>query len=63
MAGISTRFASSAQRSHKKTRSSAQKKIYGPLGGKFNEAKLRWRMPNGGRVGFGYLESVKDANE
>jgi hypothetical protein len=29
------------------------KEIYGPLGGKFNEAKLRWRMPNGGRVGFG----------
>jgi hypothetical protein len=21
------------------------KEIYGPLGGKFNEAKLRWRMP------------------
>src|ERR1022692_847405 len=25
------------------------KEIYGPLGGKFNESKLRWRMPNGGR--------------
>jgi hypothetical protein len=25
------------------------KEIYGPLGGKFNGAKLRWRMPNGGR--------------
>ena len=28
------------------------KEIYGPLGGRFNEAKLCWRMPNGGRVGF-----------
>ena len=28
------------------------KEIYGPLGGKFNEAKLRWRMPNGGRMAF-----------
>ena len=37
------------------------KEIYGPLGGKFNEAKLRWRMPNGGRVSFAYLENVKDA--
>jgi hypothetical protein len=26
------------------------REIYAPLGGKFNEAKLRWRMPNGGRV-------------
>ena len=23
------------------------KEIYGPLGGRFNEQKLRWRMPNG----------------
>ena len=38
------------------------KEIYGPLGGKFNEAKLRWRMPNGGRVSFAYLENVKDAD-
>ena len=22
------------------------------------EAKLRWRMPNGGRVGFGYLDGL-----
>jgi hypothetical protein len=36
---------------------------HGPLGGKFSEAKLRWRMPNGGRVGFAYLETIKDANE
>ena len=39
------------------------KQIYGPLGGKFNETKLVWRMPNGGRVGFGYLDSVDDAQE
>jgi hypothetical protein len=39
------------------------KEIYGPLGGKFNEAKLRWRMPNGGRMSFAYLESVSDADE
>ena len=32
------------------------------MGGRFNEAKLRWRMPNGGRVSFGYLENVGDAN-
>lgn len=39
------------------------KEIFGPLGGKFNEAKLRWRMPNGGRVSFGYLDNTDDANE
>lgn len=39
------------------------KQIYGPLGGKFNESKLTWRMPNGGRVAFGYLDSVDDAAE
>jgi len=39
------------------------KEIYGPLGGKFNDQKSRWRMPNGGRVSFRYLESVADANE
>jgi hypothetical protein len=39
------------------------KQIYGPLGGKFNESKLIWRMPNGGRIGFGYLDSVADAQE
>jgi hypothetical protein len=36
------------------------REIYGRLGGKFNEAKLRW-LPNGGRVSFAYLENVKDA--
>ncbi len=39
------------------------KQIYGPAGGKFNETRLFWRMPNGGRVGFGYLDSVDDAQE
>lgn len=39
------------------------KQIFEPLGGKFNEAKLRWRMPHGGRVAFAYLDSVDDANE
>jgi hypothetical protein len=37
------------------------REIYRPLGGKFNESKLTWRMPNGGRVAFGYLENVGDA--
>jgi hypothetical protein len=39
------------------------REIYGPLGGRFNEQKLRWRMPNGGRVSFAYLDSVTDADE
>src|SRR5436190_1997775 len=39
------------------------KEIYLRLGGTFNEQKLRWRMPNGGRVSFAYLDSVKDADE
>lgn len=39
------------------------KQIFGPIGGKFNEAKLRWRMPNGGRVSFAYLDSIDDAQE
>lgn len=39
------------------------REIFGPLGGTFNEQRSRWRMPNGGRVSFGYLESVGDANE
>ncbi len=37
--------------------------IYGPLGGKFNSSKLIWRMPNGGRVAFAYLDSISDANQ
>ncbi len=39
------------------------KQIFGPLGGKFNESKLIWRMPHGGRVAFAYLDSVDDAQE
>ncbi|MFI5014538.1 MAG: terminase [Hyphomicrobiales bacterium] len=39
------------------------KQIYGPLGAKFNEAKLSWRMPHGGRVGFAYLDGVDDAQQ
>lgn len=39
------------------------KQIYKPLGGKFNETKLIWRMPHGGRVAFAYLDSIKDADE
>lgn len=38
------------------------KEIYLPLGAKFNESKLTFRMPNGGRVSFGYLDSVADAD-
>jgi hypothetical protein len=38
------------------------RQIYMPLGGRFNESKLRWRMPNGGRVSFAYLESASDAD-
>jgi len=37
------------------------KEIYEPLGGVFNQSNLRWRMPNGGRVSFRYLENVQDA--
>lgn len=37
--------------------------IYEPLGGKFNGTKLQWRMPNGGRVSFAYLDTVADADQ
>ena len=37
------------------------KTIYGPLGGVFREQPPRWRMPNGGRVRFEYLDTVDDA--
>lgn len=36
------------------------KEIYGPLGGRYIENR-GWRMPNGGRVAFKYLETEKDA--
>jgi hypothetical protein len=39
------------------------KQIFGPLGGKFNESKLIWKMPNGGKVSFAYLDRVQDAEQ
>ncbi len=39
------------------------KQIYTPLGGKFNESKLIWRMPSGGKVSFAYLDSTSDAEQ
>jgi hypothetical protein len=39
------------------------KQIFGPLGATFNASKLIWRMPNGGRVAFAYLDKVTDADE
>jgi hypothetical protein len=39
------------------------REIYEPLGAHFNNSRLRWRMPNGGRVSFAYLETVKDADQ
>ena len=39
------------------------KDIYGRLGGTFNEQSKKWRMPNGGRVAFAYLDRMSDANE
>jgi hypothetical protein len=39
------------------------RQIYEPLGGKFNASNLRWRMPNGGRISFAYLDSIDDAAE
>lgn len=39
------------------------KAIFGPLGGKFNEVKMTWRMPRGGKVRFSYLESISDADK
>jgi hypothetical protein len=34
--------------------------IYTPMGGKYVNGI--WRMPNGGRIGFGYLDSIHDAD-
>lgn len=39
------------------------RQIYEPLGGKFNGTKLIWKMPNGGKVSFAYLDSVQDAEQ
>jgi Phage terminase large subunit len=38
------------------------KQIYIPLGAKFTDKPARFRMPNGGRVGFGYLDNLDDAH-
>ena len=40
---------------------SRSKEIYGPLGGRYIENR-GWRMPNGGRVSFKYLENNDDAD-
>lgn len=37
------------------------KEIFLPLGAKYNESKLTFRMPHGGRVAFAYLDGEKDA--
>lgn len=40
------------------------KQIYGPLGGSFvGSPQPTWRMPNGGRVSFRYLDRESDADE
>ncbi len=40
------------------------KQIYAPLGGKFAASpQPTWRMPNGGRVSFRYLDKITDADE
>lgn len=39
------------------------KQIYAPLGAKFLDRPARFKMPNGGRVSFSYLDSVDDALE
>jgi hypothetical protein len=39
------------------------KEILLPLGAKFNEQRLYFRMPNGGRMAFRYLEKVSDADQ
>ena len=39
------------------------KQIYVPLGAKFIDRPARFKMPNGGRVSFSYLENTDDAQE
>ena len=39
------------------------KQIFGKLGGSYNGSKLSWKMPNGGRVAFAYLDKISDADE
>lgn len=38
------------------------KQLYTPLGGKFHEQENYWRMPNGARLRFSYLERDSDAD-
>jgi hypothetical protein len=40
-----------------------RKQIYVPLGAKFIDRPARFKMPNGGRVSFSYLENTDDAQE
>ena len=39
------------------------KEIYLPLGAKYTDKPARFRMPNGGRVSFSYLDSIDDADQ
>lgn len=39
------------------------KQIYGPLGGKWNDQRKTWRLPNGGRLRFRPLEKTSDAEK
>lgn len=39
------------------------KQIFGKLGGRYNEQKAEWTMPNGARLLFRYLERDSDAEE
>lgn len=39
------------------------KQIFGQLGGKWNDQKKTWRLPNGGRLRFRPLDSVTDADK
>lgn len=38
------------------------KVLYTPIGGKYNDQKNMWTMPNGARLRFAYLERDSDAN-
>ncbi|MEN3931402.1 phage terminase large subunit [Microvirga sp. W0021] len=42
---------------------SRSRQIFKPLGGVFNESRKIWTMPNGGKIGFSYLDSAGDAQE
>ena len=38
------------------------KEIYGPIGAEYTDQKKMWRMPNGARITFSYLERDTDAD-